>query len=200
MKTLRNLFFTTAIFSALSVGHANALPVTIDFSTAANSATSSLTFSNGGITVIATAGSPTGLVNTRVNAGDKNKGGLGVTAEPGDNGAIDGFGFVDLLNLVFNKKVKIISARFSEVDKHDDYSFYTSAGLQWTRDLPYNFFVNNFGGAQGTEFGFGALAFDDDYRLRSITVSPVPLPASLLLLLTGIAGVGALGRRKAKIS
>jgi hypothetical protein len=200
MKAIRNTLLATLALTAFSAVEAKALPISFDFSTVAHVATGSLTYTVGGLSVTAAAGSPTALVNARVNAGDKNKGGLGVTNSPGDNGAVDGFGFSDLLNLVFSHRVKLISARFAEVDKNDDYDFYTQAVFQWHRDLPYNFFVNNFGGPVGTKFGFGASESNDDYRLRSITVSPIPLPGSLVMLITGLLGVGTLARRKSKIN
>lgn len=58
-----------------------------------------------------------------------------------------------------------------------------------------------FGGVSSNLFGFGAFEHNDDWKLKKVTVkyhetNVVPLPAAGWLLLAGIGGLAAYGRRK----
>ncbi len=217
MNNLKTVF-AAATFAAVTATASSALAVTYDFGADASSGPSaSLNFTIGaGITAVASArtidatGTDTGTAKVGLYHDTRpNEGGLGVTA-PGDtNHEIDGgssIGLRDMLLLTFNQKVKIVKASFSRVDnKFDgDDAFITFDGTRIDTDGLIDLAVSfpNFLpiGVEGTVIGFGALFSNDDYKLRSITVTPIPLPPAALLLLSGMAGMGVLARRRRKQS
>jgi len=106
-------------------------------------------------------------------------------------------GPLDLLTLHFDQKVVFHSALFSEVDSDDDFDLFIDGNLVLS-DVniaaanPFDLMM-----LTGTSISFGADAGtlnqlnEDDFRLAAISVSKIPLPATLPLLL-GVLGAGVL--------
>jgi hypothetical protein len=112
------------------------------------------------------------------------------------NGALT---YGDLVKFTFSHAVKLVSIRFSRVDSNDVFDFWNNSVYQFTAPTPtpagqYVFAPFTF----GSIFDFGTIKLGSDYKIRSITVSSVPLPPAALLFVTGLFGVGALGRRRSK--
>jgi hypothetical protein len=190
---------------------AQALTVTFDFSTQSGVPVALKSYSAGGINLDVTALTTDesrnllavpASVSLSKAFGDPNKGGLGVANSSADDHRIDGkVGLNDLLSLVFDRKVKLVSALFSNVDASDDFDFWVGSpslagGYQFTAPTPLPLAQYNFTSVFGSIFGFGAIGTDDDFKLKSITVSTIPLPPAAILLITGLLGIGILGRRR----
>ena len=173
------------------------------------------------------ASAPTSVVTRTWNypAGnpkeDKNAGGIGVlspaTGKTHDINADLKSG--DLAQFKFSHAVRLVSVEFSRVDSNDNFDFFMGGLYQFTKNIPnrtinniyhtYSFALNTVSNV----FGFGTLFVTpkgyvcegetkcdvgSNYKVRSITVSAVPLPPALLLFATGLLGVGSLGRRRRK--
>jgi hypothetical protein len=206
----KKILATAAIATALSATSASALTTTIDFGLANSGPVSSLVFTKDGFTVTASALTTdnarhvidTGKVTQTKHTTDVNGGGLGELNAAGDsNHDIDGAILRnDLVALKFNKAVKLKSVRFARVDSNDVFDFWTTTGYSFSAATPFPLAQYMFagGGVIGSLFGFGATADTSDYKIRSVTVSAVPLLPAAMLLITGLFGVGALGRRRSK--
>ncbi len=212
MKYFKSLLGAAAVLTAVSATPSFALTTTIDFGLANNAGAPSLTFNQGGYTVTASAlvtdnarnelGSRGAVVTQTKHTTDVNGGGLGELNAPGDtNHDIDGaIQRNDLVSLVFDKAVKLKSVRFARVDSNDVFDFWTAGGYQFSAATPFPLaqYIFAGGGVIGKFFAFGATNDTSDYKIRSVTVSAVPLPPAAVLLVTGLFGIGALGRRKSK--
>jgi hypothetical protein len=203
MKKYLSLVVASAALVALAGGSAQATPVTFNFAVT-NPDSASLTFTDisglsvkaftpvgGGATV--NSASPSALPGRAFNTG-----GLGVKSFPGDGRFVDGVDFNDILNLKFSKKVKITAVLFSEIETGDDFGFSIDGGASSHLAVPLLTHVYTFAGQIGKTFGFRADDFNDDFRVKSITVSAVPLPPAMLLFASGLFGIGLLGRRRNK--
>jgi hypothetical protein len=212
MKYGKKILTVAAIATALSATSASALTTTIDFGLTGNGKTtfSSLVFTKDGFTVTA-FGLATDNARNVIGAGkltqtkhttDPNGGGLGELNDKGDTSHdIDGANKRnDLVGLQFNKAVKLKSVRFARVDSNDIFDFWAPSGYSFSAATPFPLaqYVFAGGGVIGSLFGFGATADTSDYKIRSVTVSAVPLPPAAMLLITGLFGIGALGRRRSK--
>lgn len=127
----------------------------------------------------------------------KNNEGLGVGEDFGIFGSIssDIDGLIDdLITFTFSQAVDLSTMAFSLVDADDDFDLFIDGVLVSEENNIASLAAGTFG--IGTSFSIGADAITDDFRIASIEVSAVPLPASALLLLAGIGGLGALRRRK----
>lgn len=112
-------------------------------------------------------------------------------------------GATDLLILSFDRTVRFTSLAFGEVDDDDDFDLALD-GVFVLEDI--NIAASNpflFGpGFTGTTLAIGAdtlggvFGGGDDFRVLEIEISAVPLPASLPLLLGGLAGFGLLSRKR----
>jgi hypothetical protein len=211
MNKLKMLLAASSLVA--SVTAANAVALTYDFGAATVlPVQSSISYTIGGINFTATAKAinTSGAVLESAKVGQykdlrPNEGGLGVTSRDDTNHEIDGgtsIGLRDLLLLTFDRPVQIIKATFSRVDSrfNGDDAYITIDGTKIDADglkdldVAHPGFLPLF--KTGTTFGIGAIAADDDFKLRSITISPVPVPPAAILLLSGLAGMGALARRR----
>lgn len=130
--------------------------------------------------------------------------GLGVlngprdTAYNGSGTAVDGYNASDWLTVTFNTAVRFVSATLGTFNPgwydFDDAAYSVDGGAYVSTDNA----TYSFGDVIATSFSVRAFGFNDDFTLRSFTVeaAPVPLPATALLLLGGLAGFGVLRRRK----
>lgn len=206
MKKFASVVVASAAFAALAVGSAQATPILFDFSLAnipggpggSLVGVPSITFNAGGLSVVATGqvGNVSATKPTVVRP--TNSGGLGVVSYPGDSPIVDGTVVKDLLNLVFSQKVKIFSAVFTEIETGDDFGFFIDNSYNGKLNIPVITKLYTFAMQQGTKFGFGSIDGNDDFKLKSVSVSPVPLPPALLLFASGLFGIGLLGRRRNK--
>ncbi len=134
--------------------------------------------------------------------------GLGVRNSGGDGSdTTDGSGWDDYIILTFDQDVQLESARFGNFNGgypgYDDFRLVydvtgddnIGAGDFVTTDQDDNPF-SAFPSIEGNVYAFLATGSNDDWRLRNLTVSTVPLPAGSLMLLTGLAGFAAMRRRK----
>lgn len=109
-------------------------------------------------------------------------------------------GYWETLTVTFESAVRLIGfdlGAFNVEDEasNDDYNYRVNGG-----DWIYKNIVNpNLVGLDNvTSFEIGAWGKDmnDEFTLRSITVAPVPLPATGLLMLAALGGLGAMARRR----
>ncbi|SDX72412.1 VPLPA-CTERM protein sorting domain-containing protein [Ruegeria halocynthiae] len=130
-----------------------------------------------------------------------------------DSPDIDGANGSDWLTFTFDTAVRLVSISFGHFDAYD-------LGFDWRRGLYLvdddDAWVNVRGdgaGFTGTDRstyyfgdviarGFSIRAFqrNDDFVVSSFTVAPIPLPASALLLIGGLAGFGVMRRRKQRMA
>jgi hypothetical protein len=109
-----------------------------------------------------------------------------------DSGAIDGLGLNEFVSLSFSESVLLESITFGGWDGNDDVTF---TGLS----------IAGFGGDGGTAtineivsaFTLGAVGLNDNFRISSITVSAVPVPAAAWLF--GSALLGMIGLRRNRV-
>lgn len=120
-------------------------------------------------------------------------GGLGLDS-PELDGQID-----ERMTFTFTEAVRLISVSFNFFDDDDPYNVLVDFGsglvtvASGAMDNPFVF-------APGTISDTFRIAVDGNasaFRVSSITVAAVPLPAGGLLLLGGLAGLAALRRRRA---
>lgn len=131
-----------------------------------------------------------------------------------DSTDVDGRNASDWLTFTFDTAVRLVSISFGHFDAYD-YEF-DWRSWEWNVVDDDDAWVNVRGdgeGYSGTDQsmyffgdvvarGFSVRAFDrnDDFTVASFTVAPIPLPASALLLIGGLAGFGAMRRRQQRLA
>ena len=121
-----------------------------------------------------------------------------------DSDTIDGSFGNDVLVFSFSDSVSINTIGFSEVDGNDDFAFGTVTGNSFDRvvnfqDVLTSTDVSVFASdieRTGFVFGIGAIGFGDNFRITSLNVTSVPLPAAGLLLLAALSLTAGFGRRR----
>ena len=216
----------SATVSALILSAGFASAATINFNTVNNGFTAApLTFSNGAdsVTVTASRVSTSGALQggrAHLASFAGTSGGLGICSEPFcntvtgdeikgilDQHTIDGKNKGELAILDFGSVfVKLLSVTFSYADRNDQFALLDFATNSFTSGLlTGSSFISTYvfaDGASGSKFGFGAIDKKSEFKLQSISydvippVSAVPLPAGGLLLISGMAGLAALRRRR----
>jgi len=206
MTKFLNTTLSAAICAgALLVGSAASAAV-ISFTGYNINDTSAVRFGDSDLNVTVRAGTFNGnRISYRDRLVDVDRNGLGADARA-DVDSVDGRSGNDVLTFSFNQAVRIDSIGFTEVDRNDDFSFGAVRGRSYQRELSFADVYRNTdltallstSARTGLTFGIGAIGANDNFRVSSITVSAVPLPASGLLLLAAMgAGIGASRRRKA---
>lgn len=215
MTKLKMLMASAAVL-AISATAASAVVIDFGMQGTVEPGSASIDVSGGGYVINATGmgvdagGNTVASLVTRTGSpiNGPNQGGLGVKSPNDTNQSIDGGinasgPYKDMLFLTFNKAVKITKIFFSLVENDRFGPDHATIGVDGV--LVGNFDISGAGwpaflavNLTGTVFKFGALGQNDEYKLRGVEVTPIPVPPALLLLATGIAGIGALGRRKAK--
>lgn len=126
-----------------------------------------------------------------------------------DSYTTDGSYWDDFLIFSFSADVQLDHAVFGDYDSNDDYRLMYD--LNGNGSLGYGDYVtfsrdgnptSSFPSVMDNVFGFLATGSNDNWRIRSLSVSgdlsTVPVPAGGLLLMTGLAGFAAMRRRKSK--
>lgn len=215
-KTLSAMVAGAALFLA-----SQASAVTIDFSATGPSGltgipgitySSAASYGTGTFPATFPVGSLTGLVST----GTGNGLGVNATPGPGNTPADSGFrnvidsradGTWEMLTVTFSSAVNLSHFILGLMDDDDDFEYSVNGGsftsvaattsviplTQETRTYEaYWTYVTSFS-IRATGVG---TSDNDDFLLRSVKVSAVPLPAGAPLLLAGLAGLALLRRRK----
>jgi len=193
--------------AALCVG-VPASASTFNFLGLSGSDTSSLSFNVDGIGLTVTAGtfssgSNPSSIDFSTRRVDRSVGGQGLGVDSsGDAESIDGFAGNDVLVFTFDQEVTIDRIFFGGVDGNDDFAFGDVTGSSFTRivnfqDVAGSVFTSSFGGdTAGLGFGIGAIGTADNFSIRGLEVSAVPLPAAGWMLLAGVGGIAAMRRKK----
>lgn len=188
--------------AGLGAGAAHALPVTFDFTNGPNGwYFPSYSETMGGLTATVTAGGYAfdTIVSTTGRRVTQSSNGLGVDCVLTPSFCDDQIdGLTDLLTLSFGSLVNFVSVTFGRVDSEDDFDMFVDGILEISDQTILGNNPFSLAGFTGQSISFGADASNDAFRIASITVSVVPLPGSLPLLLAvcALAGVGVMRQRR----
>lgn len=195
------LVWTRQIFAVgalvLSGLAADAATVTFDF-TGHTAKGHSLSFSNGALDLLVVAGhfNP---VTGAVRGGGKviqATSGLGEKSrDSGDSRKLDGKGSKELLTFSFSSNVKIESVTFRRIGKDSQVTGFVD-GVMLGHALVRRFMDVSALDLISDNFGIGAGDRKSAFRIASITVSTVPLPAGGLLLGSALVGLSRLRRKR----
>lgn len=121
--------------------------------------------------------------------------------DPARGGEIDGAYFSDWLTFTFTSAVKLISVGLANFNAGSDSSAWNDHAYIEVDGNPVEESYSGsweyfFGGVSARSFSIRARESDDEFLAYNFTVAPIPLPASSLLLLGGLAGFGLMRRRK----
>ncbi|MEM7061284.1 MAG: VPLPA-CTERM sorting domain-containing protein [Pseudomonadota bacterium] len=198
MKVLKSIF-AAAVLAFGAAPAANA--VSFDLTGSGNFSSYDLT--SGGLTLTVSPASFIDLTNTIIGPDGndvvtRRSGGTGIDRGFLDGGQIDGRLGNDLLVLTFDQKVVFNSVTFGAVDGNDDFDLaidgiFVLEDINIAASNPFLFAA----GTMGTVLGIGADGLNDDFRVKAIDVTAIPLPAGFLLLLSGMGAIAFVGRRKA---
>lgn len=205
--TIRTTCVAAAVAVAALASGAQAATYVFSSSTGSDLGVSEVFSAVGGPDVTAWAGS-SGLLNDGLATLTQNGNGLGVNGRFDLNPSqIDGFpvGSSEFITFTFARAVNLLTVFFRNVDRNDQFDYSINGGdfvNSVTIGTDTNSFDFNREGvetlvirASGTLFTDGA--GNDDFSIRKIEVTAVPLPAGGLLLLGALGGLAALRRRKA---
>ena len=184
---------------------------TFDFTGVNELDSSSKSFSAGGINLTVTAGtfgtaSNPSNINFNTRLVDLDPDGLGADG-PLDGDQVDGGGGNDVLVFTFDTTVTIDSIVFGNVDSNDDFSFGSVDGASYTRFVNFQDVVSPIAASSfltlaertGTAFGIGAIGPFDNFTIKGLTVTAVPLPAALPLFMGALSLLGFLGWRRKRV-
>ncbi|WP_371170550.1 VPLPA-CTERM sorting domain-containing protein [Aliiroseovarius sp. 2305UL8-7] len=121
-------------------------------------------------------------------------GGLGVYGRGDSSAQLDGF-VDEAITFTFDYAVRLVSVTFSYFGRRDDADIYVN-GSKVANESTSNPYY--FGNVVASSFTIGADGGNDHFRIKEFKVAPVPLPAAGFLLLGGLAGLGALARKRKK--
>ncbi len=136
--------------------------------------------------------------------------GIGVdNGRRGDSPDIDGANGSDWLSFRFDTAVRLVSVTFGHFLPYSlDFDWHQGFHLEDNDDAWINVRGDNagysstdrrtffFGDIATNGFSIRAFERNDDFVVASFTVAPIPLPASALLLIGGLAGFGVIRRRR----
>jgi hypothetical protein len=147
------------------------------------------TYTSNGITLTVSSELPANI--WRYNPG------IGLRSHAFDTPRLDGYQVVEALHFDFDQDGIIEAIAFGDWDDEDNATF---AGLSFSGYVGNNSFINSLNelvmDADGFDIGaaLGTSTDRNDFRIRSITVSAVPIPAAAWLF--GSALLGVLGVRR----
>ncbi|MDA0672230.1 MAG: PEP-CTERM sorting domain-containing protein [Cyanobacteria bacterium] len=202
---------TVSAMTSMGVQPAQAASLTFDL-TGSNANAPSFMFTVDDVTLTATGSNEYGARDLR-----RTQYGLGVRSADGEDSGphnqIDGRGSNGLfgpeaLLLELDRKVKIISAVFSRVNRNDNFHLLIDGNHAFAGDIPGPpmgssvsdheefIFTAPVNSTVGTKFTFTVPQMNDDYALKSVTFEAVPEPATLLGMLAIAATAGVAVQRK----
>ncbi len=128
--------------------------------------------------------------------------GVGVYSGGFDSPVIDGFGANDVAIFDFSKTVELVSATFGFIGSNDQFTLFVddfNDGSLEVKGFDFDPTGSGYSFAPGfisNLFGIGAVDNNDRFTVKSLTVSVVPLPPSLILFGGALLGLGWISRRK----
>ncbi len=215
-----------ALCTSISVHTANAAEFNFNFTNlgvAGGSINDSVGMSAGGISVDVAAYSLTNDGSTisaktllsgtnGIYVSSSTSGNLGVVSAAGNttdlNGSSSSTGIDEGLQFTFSQLVSLDYINFDSFGSTDDFNL-TVDGVTLLVDhddgvsspLVTNVLNQSdeyiFNGITGTEFIFWADGGSDDFRIDTLRVSAVPVPAAAWLFMSGLLGLAGISRRKA---
>lgn len=107
-------------------------------------------------------------------------------------------GVAETLGFFFSRDVKLHSLTFSAFDpSYENYTILVDVtGEPIDVTLGGNSNPFEFGMLVGDAFTVSAIGLNDSFRISSLTISEVPVPAAGVLLIGALGGLGALKRRR----
>ncbi len=187
-----------AVVASVALAGVSAQAATITFDlTGRTSLGSSMAFHQDGLGLVVSSAhvAPSGAL---IQSGlvSESGSGLGMLANRKDDTAkLDGKGQKEVLEFLFSSDVTIKSITFALIKVGSKATGYMDGMLLGFASVSPNIDVSALG-LHSDYFGIGAKGKDSAFRISSITVSTVPVPAAGLLLLSGLAGLSVFRRKR----